>query len=118
MTSTEGNGTRFTCPDCGGVLFEEEQGALLRFRCSVGHAFSVESLEASRRPRSRTRCGPRSGCSRTGSSCSPASPTGPGRPGAPARARVFDAQAREAARRSHVVRGAIDRGAPALGEAS
>jgi hypothetical protein len=33
-------------------------------------------------------------------------------------ARVFDAQAREAARRSHVVRGAIDRGAPALGEAS
>jgi two-component system chemotaxis response regulator CheB len=37
-------GTRFTCPDCGGVLFEQEEGGLTRFRCSIGHAFSIESL--------------------------------------------------------------------------
>ena len=40
----EGEGTRFTCPDCGGVLFEHHEGALERFECSVGHAFSIESL--------------------------------------------------------------------------
>jgi two-component system, chemotaxis family, protein-glutamate methylesterase/glutaminase len=40
----EAKGTRFTCPDCGGVLFEQREGALARFRCSVGHVFSIESL--------------------------------------------------------------------------
>jgi two-component system, chemotaxis family, protein-glutamate methylesterase/glutaminase len=37
-------GTRFTCPDCGGVLVERHEGALERFECSVGHVFSIESL--------------------------------------------------------------------------
>jgi two-component system chemotaxis response regulator CheB len=40
----EANGTRYTCPDCGGVLFEQQEGGLTRFRCSVGHVFSMESL--------------------------------------------------------------------------
>ena len=39
-----GEGTRFTCPDCGGVLFERREGLLERFECSVGHVFSIESL--------------------------------------------------------------------------
>jgi two-component system, chemotaxis family, protein-glutamate methylesterase/glutaminase len=37
-------GTRYTCPDCGGVLFMQDEDSLTRFRCSVGHAFSIESL--------------------------------------------------------------------------
>lgn len=37
----------FACPDCGGVLWELESGQMLRFRCRVGHAYSVESLLAS-----------------------------------------------------------------------
>jgi two-component system chemotaxis response regulator CheB len=41
-----GEGTRFTCPDCGGVLFERHEGALERFECSVGHVFSIESLSS------------------------------------------------------------------------
>jgi two-component system chemotaxis response regulator CheB len=42
----ESTGTRFTCPDCGGVLFEQEETGLTRFRCSIGHVFSIESLAA------------------------------------------------------------------------
>jgi two-component system, chemotaxis family, protein-glutamate methylesterase/glutaminase len=41
-----GEGTRFTCPDCGGVLFEHVEGTLVRFACSVGHAYSIEALAA------------------------------------------------------------------------
>jgi two-component system chemotaxis response regulator CheB len=36
--------TRFTCPDCGGVLYEQTPGSLTRYQCSVGHAYSHESL--------------------------------------------------------------------------
>jgi two-component system chemotaxis response regulator CheB len=41
-----GAGTRYTCPDCGGVLFERHEGPLERFECSVGHVFSIESLSS------------------------------------------------------------------------
>jgi two-component system, chemotaxis family, protein-glutamate methylesterase/glutaminase len=44
--SPAGQGTRFTCPDCGGVLFERHERALARFECSVGHVFSIESLSS------------------------------------------------------------------------
>jgi two-component system chemotaxis response regulator CheB len=36
-----GKPSTFTCPDCGGTLWEMENGGLLRFRCHVGHAFSA-----------------------------------------------------------------------------
>jgi two-component system, chemotaxis family, protein-glutamate methylesterase/glutaminase len=35
-----------SCPGCGGVLREVHDGNLLRFRCRVGHAFSVDSVLA------------------------------------------------------------------------
>jgi two-component system, chemotaxis family, protein-glutamate methylesterase/glutaminase len=44
VPEAQGNGTRFTCPDCGGVLFERWEGHLERFECSVGHVFSIDSL--------------------------------------------------------------------------
>jgi two-component system chemotaxis response regulator CheB len=44
--SATGDGTRYTCPDCGGVLFERHEGNLARFQCSVGHVFSIESLSS------------------------------------------------------------------------
>lgn len=34
----------FTCPDCGGVLFELNDKRPVRFRCHTGHAFSLLSL--------------------------------------------------------------------------
>ncbi len=39
-------GTRFTCPDCGGVLFQVSESGVDRLQCSVGHAYSPESLSA------------------------------------------------------------------------
>ena len=32
------------CPECGGALWEHEDGGVLRFKCQVGHAFTRESL--------------------------------------------------------------------------
>jgi two-component system, chemotaxis family, protein-glutamate methylesterase/glutaminase len=36
--------TLFTCPDCGGVLWQGGAGPVLRFRCHVGHGFAPEVL--------------------------------------------------------------------------
>ncbi|MBC8122801.1 MAG: chemotaxis protein CheB [Gemmatimonadaceae bacterium] len=36
----------FGCPDCGGTLWEINDGQMLRFRCRTGHAYSVDSLLA------------------------------------------------------------------------
>lgn len=41
-----GRPASLSCPDCGGVLWESEDGNLLHYRCHVGHAFSEESLLA------------------------------------------------------------------------
>jgi two-component system chemotaxis response regulator CheB len=41
-----GEPTLFTCPDCGGVLWEINDADLLRYRCHVGHAYSAEGLRA------------------------------------------------------------------------
>lgn len=34
----------FTCPECGGSLWELTDGGILRYRCHVGHAFTARSL--------------------------------------------------------------------------
>ena len=36
--------SRFTCPDCHGVLVQIQEGSIMRFRCHTGHAFSMKSL--------------------------------------------------------------------------
>ena len=36
--------TVLTCPECGGTLWENEDGKVLRFRCHTGHSFAAESL--------------------------------------------------------------------------
>jgi two-component system chemotaxis response regulator CheB len=39
-----GSPSVFACPECGGVLWEIDDGELMRFRCRVGHAYSPDTL--------------------------------------------------------------------------
>jgi two-component system, chemotaxis family, protein-glutamate methylesterase/glutaminase len=40
-----GNRSAYSCPDCGGGLWElSQEGTIKRFRCHSGHAFSQDSL--------------------------------------------------------------------------
>lgn len=32
------------CPDCGGVMWEIDEGELIRFRCHVGHTYTAELM--------------------------------------------------------------------------
>jgi len=41
-----GKPSGYACPECRGVLWEVNEGKLIRFRCRTGHAFSVNSLIA------------------------------------------------------------------------
>lgn len=39
-----GHQVPFNCPDCGGVLWQIDDGDLVRFRCHTGHAFTSAAL--------------------------------------------------------------------------
>ena len=37
-----GHRSVLSCPDCGGVMWEIDEGELSRFRCHVGHTYTAE----------------------------------------------------------------------------
>jgi two-component system chemotaxis response regulator CheB len=39
-----GEPSPYSCPECGGVLWELRDRELIRFRCRVGHAYTSETL--------------------------------------------------------------------------
>jgi len=41
-----GKPSGFTCPECGGALWESHEQELIHFRCRTGHAYAPESLIA------------------------------------------------------------------------
>ncbi len=41
----EGLPSAFSCPECGGVLWELKDGNMVRFRCRVGHAYTINNLQ-------------------------------------------------------------------------
>ncbi|PWC33995.1 chemotaxis protein CheB [Azospirillum sp. TSO35-2] len=43
-TQTVGVPTTLSCPECGGGLSEIRDGPTLRFRCKVGHAYSLDAM--------------------------------------------------------------------------
>ncbi len=44
MNAELGPPSGLTCPDCGGALWQIDDGNLVRFQCHVGHHYSPESL--------------------------------------------------------------------------
>jgi two-component system chemotaxis response regulator CheB len=44
MEELHGPPSAFTCPDCGGALWQVEEGKLVRYKCHVGHQHSPDSL--------------------------------------------------------------------------
>jgi two-component system chemotaxis response regulator CheB len=46
MSNMDGIGRRsvLACPDCGGVMWEIDEDALVRFRCHVGHTYTAEVM--------------------------------------------------------------------------
>jgi two-component system, chemotaxis family, protein-glutamate methylesterase/glutaminase len=44
IASQEGPPSPFTCPECGGALWELREGELIRFQCHVGHSFGGDGL--------------------------------------------------------------------------
>ncbi len=43
-TAKPGDRAEFACPDCGGTLWEINEGGVFRFGCRVGHAYSAQNL--------------------------------------------------------------------------
>jgi two-component system chemotaxis response regulator CheB len=39
-----GHVSAFTCPECHGALWEIEEGGMVRFRCRVGHGYTMEAM--------------------------------------------------------------------------
>jgi two-component system chemotaxis response regulator CheB len=49
MRASFGAPSALTCPDCGGVLWEVNDGRLVRYQCHVGHQYAPENLEEGQR---------------------------------------------------------------------
>jgi two-component system, chemotaxis family, protein-glutamate methylesterase/glutaminase len=45
----DGTPSVFTCPDCGGTLWETDEEGFLRFRCRTGHSYNSNSMLAVQR---------------------------------------------------------------------
>jgi two-component system chemotaxis response regulator CheB len=44
LNKRRGEVSVFTCPECGGALWQVDETGLVRFRCHVGHAYRAELL--------------------------------------------------------------------------
>jgi len=49
MKELFGPPSALTCPDCGGALWEVQEGRVVRYQCHVGHQYAPENLEGEQR---------------------------------------------------------------------
>ena len=49
MKAQFGAPSGLTCPDCGGALWEVQEGRVVRYQCHVGHQYAPENLDAGQR---------------------------------------------------------------------
>ena len=46
LNEAAGKRSRFTCPECSGLLWEIREGELVKLRCRVGHAYTEQGFLA------------------------------------------------------------------------
>ena len=49
MREMYGEASALTCPECGGALWEIEDGRVVRYQCHTGHQFAPDSLQSEQR---------------------------------------------------------------------
>ena len=49
MEERFGAASSLTCPDCGGALWEVEEGRVVRYQCHTGHQYAPDALDAEQR---------------------------------------------------------------------
>lgn len=49
MEDRYGAASSLTCPDCGGALWEVQEGRVVRFQCHVGHQYAPDALDDGQR---------------------------------------------------------------------
>lgn len=49
MRDMYGEPSALTCPECGGALWEIEDGRVVRYQCHTGHQFAPDSLQSEQR---------------------------------------------------------------------
>lgn len=49
MERRYGAPSALTCPDCGGALWEIEEGRVVRYQCHVGHQYAPDALDSGQR---------------------------------------------------------------------
>jgi two-component system chemotaxis response regulator CheB len=49
MQELFGPPSALTCPDCGGALWEVQEGRVVRYQCHVGHQYAPDNLEEGQR---------------------------------------------------------------------
>jgi two-component system chemotaxis response regulator CheB len=49
MREMYGEPSALTCPECGGALWEIEDGRVVRYQCHTGHQFAPDSLQSEQR---------------------------------------------------------------------
>ena len=108
--SEGGDQSSFGCPSCGGVLWEQREGELVRYRCRVGHMFSDEALLAAQTENLETALWTALRALEEAGEQSTTLAQRMESRGHPALARRFSRQADEAVRRAAIVREALTLG--------
>ncbi len=44
ISRQRGDETGLTCPDCGGAIYEQQDGGIVTFRCRVGHQYASDTF--------------------------------------------------------------------------
>ncbi len=110
---TVGAASGFTCPECGGSLWETQDSEILQYRCHVGHGFSADTLLGEQSETLETALWTAYRALEERAALARRLATRARERGHAITADRFEMQAEDAERRAEIVRGALSSGAEA-----